>query len=97
MANRLQHFLQPMRNFETFRKLLNEQYQWPTVYTFKFIVPKTSAGRLLSVFASNKQVTVRESGKGSYVSVTAQVSVPSSDGVVAVYEAVAEIEGIISL
>lgn len=86
-----------MKDFETFRKLLDEQYQWPAVYTFKFIVPKASAGQLLSVFASHKEVTVRESGKGSYVSVTARIIMPSSEGVVAVYEAVAEIEGIISL
>ena len=86
-----------MKDFETFRKLLDEQYQWPAVYTFKFIVPKKSSKRLLSMFASNKQVRVRESGQGSYVSVTAQLIMPSSEGVVAVYEAVAEIEGIISL
>ena len=83
-------------DYETFRKRLDEHYRWPAVYTFKFIVPKASAAKLLAVFDPHA-VTVRESRKGNYVSVTAEVIMASSEHVVAVYEAVAEIEGIISL
>ena len=86
-----------MQDFERFRNLLDEQCQWPSVYTFKFIVPKAQAEELLSVFGSCPQVSVRESMRGRYLSVTADMVMPSSDGVVAVYEAVAAIEGIIAL
>jgi uncharacterized protein len=86
-----------MENYETFRRRLDEHYTWPAVYTFKFIVPKTSAKELLSVFESNTDRSVRESGKGNYLSLTVRMIMPSSENVIAVYEAVAEIEGIISL
>jgi uncharacterized protein len=90
-------YLLNMNNYETFRKRLDEHYRWPAVYTFKFIVPRASAKELLSVFESGEGVTVRESRKGNYLSVTAQLIMSSSENVIAVYEAVAEIEGIISL
>jgi uncharacterized protein len=87
----------PMKDFEKFKELLDGHYDWPAVYTFKFIVPKKSAEALMAVFESDKNVSVRESSKGKYVSVTAQVIMASSEHVIAVYEAVAEIEGIIAL
>ncbi|PTN39067.1 DUF493 family protein [Desulfonatronum sp. SC1] len=86
-----------MKDFDQFRKLLDEQCQWPSVYTFKFIVPKARAEELLAVFRSCPEVSVRESSQGKYLSVTANMLMSSSDGVVAVYEAVAGIEGIIAL
>ena len=86
-----------MKDFDQFRKLLDEQCQWPSVYTFKFIVPKARAEELLAVFRSCPEVSVRESSQGKYLSVTANMVLSSSDGVVAVYEAVGEIEGIIAL
>lgn len=86
-----------MKDFVKFRKLLDEQYQWPAVYLFKFIVPRAGADRLLAMFAGCKDVSVRESGKGTYCSITARMIMPSSERVIAVYEAVADIEGIISL
>ena len=86
-----------MKDFEQFRKLLDEQCQWPSVYTFKFIVPKAKAEELLAVFSSCPEVSVRESSQGKYLSVTANLIMSSSNAVVAVYEAVGEIEGIIAL
>ncbi len=86
-----------MKDFKVFQKLLDEHYQWPVVYTFKFIVPKTSATELLSVFDVHAEVKARESKKGNYLSITAKMIMSSSDSVISVYEAVANIEGIISL
>ncbi|GAB6060334.1 DUF493 family protein [Desulfonatronum parangueonense] len=86
-----------MKDYDSFQKLLDEQYCWPAVYPFKFIVPRASSEKLLAVFESREGVSVRESGKGNYISVTANVVMPSSASVIAVYEAVADIEGIISL
>ncbi|MFW6324578.1 MAG: DUF493 family protein [Desulfovibrionales bacterium] len=86
-----------MNDYESLQKTLDKHYDWPAVYTFKLIVPKKSAEKLLSVFESDKGLSVRESRNGKYLSVTANVIMPSSESVIAVYEAVAEIEGIISL
>lgn len=86
-----------MKDFEQFRKLLDEQCQWPSVYTFKFIVPKAQKEELLAIFSSCPDVTLRESSQGKYLSVTANMVMCSSDGIVAVYEAVAGIKGIIAL
>ncbi|MFW5721904.1 MAG: DUF493 family protein [Desulfohalobiaceae bacterium] len=86
-----------MQDFESLRQRLDEHYAWPTVYTFKFIVPRASSKELLSLFESDTGVSVRESRGGKYLSLTATVLMPGSESVIAVYEAVAEIEGIISL
>ena len=86
-----------MKDFDNLQKLLDDQYCWPAVYPFKFIVPRASAEKLLALFPSREGVSVRESGKGKYISVSVNVIMTSSASVVAVYEAVADIEGIISL
>lgn len=86
-----------MKDFAKFRQLLDGHYQWPAVYTFKFIVPRASTEQLLCIFASNAEVSVRESSAGKYQSVTARMIMSSSDRVIAVYEAVAKIDGIIAL
>ncbi|MFP4316560.1 MAG: DUF493 family protein [Desulfovibrionales bacterium] len=86
-----------MKDYDSLQKRLDEHYDWPAVYTFKFIVPKASAEELLSVFESDKGVSVRESKTGKYLSLTAEVIMPSSESVIAVYKAVERIEGIISL
>lgn len=86
-----------MKDFKRFQALLDEQCQWPSVYTFKFIAPRDSAAKLLTMFAAGAEVSVRESRSGAYLSVTVEKIMSSSAGVIAVYEAVAGIEGLISL
>ena len=86
-----------MQDFESLRQRLDEHYDWPAVYTFKFIVPRASSKDLLSLFESDTGMSVRESRGGKYLSLTATVLMPGSESVIAVYEAATEIEGIISL
>lgn len=86
-----------MKDFEKFRKLLDEQYSWPAAYSFKFIVPQQNADQLFAVFASSPDIKTRESRQGNYISVTATMIMPSCDHVVAVYEAVSGIKGLIAL
>ncbi len=86
-----------MQDFESLRQRLDEHYDWPAVYTFKFIVPRASSKELLSLFESDTGVSVRKSRGGKYLSLTATVLMPGSESVIAVYEAATEIEGIISL
>lgn len=93
--------MQPMRKqgdawWERFQELLDEQTDWPSEYVFKFIAPHAELDELRAVFGQYP-VQVRASSKGNYVSVTARMEMHSSDEVIAVYKAAAEVEGVISL
>ncbi len=79
-----------------FQALLDEQNDWPVQYTFKFIVPRDGSDDLQQVFG-DEPVVVRASSKGNYVSVTATMGMASSDEVIRVYRAAAEVDGVISL
>ncbi len=82
--------------WDRFQALLDEQIDFPSEYLFKFIVPSSNLDELKHVFGHHP-VKVRESRKGNYVSVTARMEVHSSDEVIAVYNAAAEVEDVISL
>lgn len=82
--------------WEEFQELLDEQNDWPTEYTFKFIAPSQNLEPLKSVFGDHP-VQVRSSSKGNYMSVTARMHMESSEEVLAIYEEAADIEGVISL
>ena len=79
-----------------FQELLDDQIEFPSEYLFKFIAPIESLEDLKGVFG-HYPVEVRESRKGNYVSVTARMQMHSSDEVIAIYSAAAEIEDVISL
>lgn len=79
-----------------FKRLLDEQYQWPALYTFKFIVPAAQASAVERLFPPGA-TTRRASAKGKYVSVSATLNVGSAEAVVAMYEDAAGIEGLIAL
>lgn len=80
----------------SFREKLDQHYSWPSLYMFKFIVP---AGREQEVKALFIQHEVREkqSAKGNYTSITAQMMMPSAEAVIAVYQRASEIPGIVAL
>jgi putative lipoic acid-binding regulatory protein len=64
---------------------------------FKFIVPHNQTQKVLDLFESRDELRTRPSRHGRYMSVTAKCTVSSSDEIVAVYQAAAQIEGVISL
>lgn len=80
----------------SFKEKLDHEYEWPALYTFKFIVPKGQEGEVKSIF-SNHEVTEKQSSKGNYISLTAKVMAESSDKVVEFYIEANKIEGIIAL
>ncbi len=82
--------------WDRFQNLLDDQTEWPTEYVFKFIAPQTELAELKAIFG-RYPVAVRASRKGKYVSVTARMEIHSSDEIIAVYKAAAEVEGVISL
>jgi hypothetical protein len=79
-----------------FKDLLDDQNDWPTRYTFKFIAPAPRVDELKAVF-DDHPVRVRESSKGNYMSVTAHLRMTSSDEVVEIYKEASQIEKVISL
>lgn len=79
-----------------FRELLDEEMDWPTTYTFKFISPQDGLEELKEIFEGHP-VKVRSSSKGNYVSVTARIEMESSEEVLAVYNRAYEIDDVIAL
>lgn len=78
------------------KEKLDQQYSWPSLYMFKFIVAKGEEDKVLHLFPQN-DVAVKESKNGNYVSVTAKVMMCSSDDIIKIYEEAYKIEGVISL
>ena len=81
----------------SFREKLDKYYAWPSLYTFKFIIPADKKEDLRQLFPLHTTATEKSSEKGKYVSLTYQMMMPSSDSVIAVYQKVAVIEGIVAL
>lgn len=83
-------------DFTKFKALLDEQIEWPEEYSFKFVVKTEKKTELLDML-SEHSVEERISKNGTYTSVTSRKVVHCSDDVVAVYQMVSRIEGIMSL
>ncbi|RAW03399.1 DUF493 family protein [Pseudochryseolinea flava] len=82
--------------FNNFREKLDQHYAWPSLYIYKFIVPKGKEEEVKKLFPKHA-VTEKLSKQGNYTSVTAQVMANSSDEVIRIYVAAAAIEGIVAL
>ncbi len=82
--------------FESFREKLDRHHSWPTLYIFKFIVPKGKEEELRRLFPLHI-TSERESKNGKYVSLTFQMMMPSGIAVIDVYQKAAVIEGLIAL
>ena len=81
---------------ESFREKLDKEYEWPSLYTFKFIVPENKADEIRSLF-QNHDISEKPSSKGKYISITSKVMVQSSDKIIEVYLEASKVEGVISL
>lgn len=82
--------------WDRFGQLLDDQEKWPTVYTFKFIAPADLVDEVKARLEA-ETISLRPSSKGTYVSVTAIRTMPSSQAVIDVYERVGALEGVIPL
>lgn len=83
-------------SFESFREKLDDQYTWPSLYTFKFIVPQGSEKEVMALFPET-EVTEKKSRKGNYTSLTARVLADSSESIIVIYKKAQYIEGLIAL
>ena len=83
-------------SLESFRSSLDANYNWPCIFTFKFIAPKTQAQTVLELFADDP-VKANESAGGRFIAYTIEMQMHSSDEVIAIYQKAAQIQGVISL
>lgn len=83
-------------NFDSFRERLENEYEWPSLYTFKFIVPRDQEDAVMELFPK-VEVSTKESSGGKYISLTARLMANSSDTIISVYEKAQHIEGLIAL
>lgn len=83
-------------NHEKFRELLDQNYQWPDFYTWKFIVKVDSHHQVVALLVGH-EVSLKTSEKGNYVSITSRKFVATTDEVLEVYRLIASIPGVMSL
>lgn len=83
-------------DYVSFQQKLDNVHEWPSLYMFKFLVPKGNEHKIFSLFPKN-ELSTRHSSKGNYVSVTAKVMMGSSEDVIAIYKEAHKVEGILSL
>jgi putative lipoic acid-binding regulatory protein len=82
------------------KERLDTSSTYPSEYLFKFIVPttKNQLNEVKEVFdISGVEIKTKSSKTKKYVSVSVRMNVKSSDEIISKYNAVATVEGIISL
>jgi hypothetical protein len=81
---------------EKFKELLDQTYQWPDYYEFKFIVKIDDKDLVLS-HLDGFSVIETPSKNGNYISISARKLINATQEVVEVYELMSKIKGLISL
>lgn len=88
---------------EKYKKLeaqLADHQEWPAVYMFKFIIPADNKklSQVENLFDTQEaEVTVRQSRKGNFLSITAKELMLSPQKVIERYRMAEGIEGLMSL
>lgn len=79
-----------------FKKKLEEQHAFPTVYMFKFIVPSGKETEVIELLPKGK-ISSKTSKKGNYVSITAELLMIKSEDVIEIYQEAHKVNGLIAL
>ncbi len=79
-----------------FKDKLDREHTWPSVYMFKFVVPKSSEAEVRKLF-QEETLQTRNSRKGNFIAFTMKKMIYSSDEVVTIYEEASKITGLIAL
>lgn len=87
------------QDYEALKEKLNAVGDWPRVYFFKFIVPSDNEklAKVEALFGPEAQVSLKQSSKGNFVSVSAKELMLNADGVIERYEKAAKIDGLMAL
>ena len=83
-------------DLEKFKLLLEETYQWPDYYMFKFIVKVEHKDQVLTLLEGH-EIEFKHSEKGNYISVTSRVIINHTDEVIEIYHRLKMVPGILSL
>ena len=83
-------------SIDSFRSSLDAHYDWPSVFPFKFIVPVEQSNQVIELLDVD-DLQSRSSSKGRFVAFTLEKEMHSSDEVIALYERMSRIPGIITL
>ena len=83
-------------DYSGFRQQLEDHYTFPTLYLFKFIVPKEELENFKSLFP-DLSFDIKPSKTGKYISTSFKILVDSSDSIIEIYLKANTIKGIISL
>ncbi len=81
---------------ESLREKLDQHYTWPSLYTFKFIVPTERVEEVKKLFPRHES-TEKYSKNGNYTSVTLLMMMQSSEAVIGVYNLASGVKGLIAL
>jgi len=81
---------------EQFKALLDEEYDWPADFHFKFIVPTEQVAALTELLKTDR-IKLKASRNNRYTSINAWMKLSSSDEVIYVYDRIEQIPGIIAL
>lgn len=81
---------------KSFQTKLDQHHSWPSIYIFKFIVPKGKEEELKALFPLHT-ASEKESTNGNYISLTFQMMMPSSEAVIEIYVRAETVEGLIAL
>ncbi|EQC50322.1 PF04359 family protein [Bacteriovorax sp. BSW11_IV] len=85
-----------MASTEKLKELLDNEYDWPSYYLFKFVVHSDHVDTF-KVIVEHDNFMERPSKNGKYVSLTFKKLMNSSEEVLLIYEKVSTVPGIISL
>ena len=83
-------------SIDSFRISFDAHYDWPSVFPFKFIVPVEQSNQVIELLDVD-DLQSRSSSKGRFVAFTLEKEMQSSDEVIALYERMSRIPGIITL
>lgn len=100
MALYQKNYMDKAEKYQKLKVQLEEGFEWPTVYMFKFIVPADNEklAKIEALFNSEQaQITTRESSKGNFISVTVKEMMIDPERVINRYLEAEEIGGVIAL
>ena len=86
-------------SYADLKEQLEKDFSWPSVYLFKFIIPADNEklAKTQSLFGAEAEISIKESSKGNYISLSARELMLSADEVIAKYKQAGEIEGLMAL
>jgi len=85
-----------MLNSNSFKNSLDEEYNFPCDYNFKFIILSNSKEKIFNLIPDAKRIE-RTSKNGKYTSITLTHVVKNSSEILYIYEKASKIKGVISL